>query len=115
MRLLTAASYVEAWEGKHQAAVAYLEEARALTTDLDGRRRAAFLSALATAYFSSGDVEAAVKAGMGLRFPVYGPLEHLDAVGLEQLCHGVLLGVRVNRTVSRASRRAWRCTPANSG
>ncbi len=63
MRLLTAASYVEAWEGKHQAAVAYLEEARALTTDMDGRRRAAFLSALATAYFSSGDVEAAVKAG----------------------------------------------------
>ena len=41
MRLLTAASYVEAWEGKHQAAVAYLEEARALTTDMDGRRRAA--------------------------------------------------------------------------
>jgi tetratricopeptide (TPR) repeat protein len=63
MRLLTAASYVEAWEGKHQAAVAYLEEARALSADLDGRRRAAFLSALATAYFSSGDVEAAVKAG----------------------------------------------------
>ncbi len=29
------------------------------------------------------DVEAAVKAGMGLRFPVYGPLEHLDAVGLD--------------------------------
>jgi 3-hydroxybutyryl-CoA dehydrogenase len=29
------------------------------------------------------DVEMAVKAGMGLRFPVYGPLEHLDAVGLD--------------------------------
>lgn len=29
------------------------------------------------------DVETAVKAGMGLRFPVYGPLEHLDATGLD--------------------------------
>jgi 3-hydroxybutyryl-CoA dehydrogenase len=29
------------------------------------------------------DVELAIKAGMGLRFPVYGPLEHLDAVGLD--------------------------------
>ena len=29
------------------------------------------------------DVETAIKAGMGLRFPVYGPLEHLDAVGLD--------------------------------
>ncbi len=32
---------------------------------------------------SAEDVETAVKAGMGLRFPVYGPLEHLDAVGLD--------------------------------
>jgi len=32
---------------------------------------------------SSADVDTAIKAGMGLRFPVYGPLEHLDAVGLD--------------------------------
>lgn len=32
---------------------------------------------------STEDVETAVKAGMGIRFPVYGPLEHLDAVGLD--------------------------------
>ena len=38
------------------------------------------------------DVETAIKAGMGLRFPVYGPLEHLDAVGLD-------LGVAVQSTV----------------
>lgn len=63
MRLLTAASYVEAWEGKHQAAIAYLEEARALTKDLDDRRRASVLSALATAYIGAGDVEGAVRAG----------------------------------------------------
>ena len=38
------------------------------------------------------DVETAIKAGMGLRFPVYGPLEHLDAVGLD-------LGLAVQTTV----------------
>jgi len=38
------------------------------------------------------DVETAIKAGMGLRFPVYGPLEHLDAVGLD-------LGIAVQTTV----------------
>ncbi|HEY9076064.1 MAG TPA: 3-hydroxyacyl-CoA dehydrogenase NAD-binding domain-containing protein [Anaerolineaceae bacterium] len=32
---------------------------------------------------STEDVETAVKAGMGIRFPVYGPLEHLDSVGLD--------------------------------
>jgi len=32
---------------------------------------------------SAEDVETAVKAGFGLRLPVYGPLEHGDAVGLD--------------------------------
>jgi 3-hydroxybutyryl-CoA dehydrogenase len=41
---------------------------------------------------SAEDVETAVKAGMGLRFPVYGPLEHSDAVGLD-------LGIKVQATV----------------
>lgn len=38
------------------------------------------------------DVDTAVKMGMGLRFPVWGPLEHIDAVGLD-------LGLSVQRTV----------------
>ena len=29
------------------------------------------------------DAETAIKAGFGLRLPVYGPLEHSDAVGLD--------------------------------
>ncbi len=37
-------------------------------------------------------VETAIKAGMGLRFPVYGPLEHLD-------CTGLNLAVAVQSTV----------------
>jgi 3-hydroxybutyryl-CoA dehydrogenase len=32
---------------------------------------------------SAEDVETALKNGAGLRFPVYGPLEHLDAIGLD--------------------------------
>lgn len=34
------------------------------------------------------DVDTAVKMGMGIRFPVWGPLEHVDAVGME-LCSSV--------------------------
>lgn len=32
---------------------------------------------------SPQDVDTAVKMGMGIRFPVWGPLEHIDAVGLD--------------------------------
>jgi len=63
MRLLTAIASVETWDGNHQAAVAYLEEARALTADLDDKRRAAFLSALALAYHGDGDLEGAIRTG----------------------------------------------------
>jgi tetratricopeptide (TPR) repeat protein len=63
MRLLTAASSVETWDGNHRAAVTYLEEARAHHADLDDRRRAAFLAALALAYFDIGDLEGAIQTG----------------------------------------------------
>ncbi len=36
-----------------------------------------------TGLASAEDVDTAIKAGMGLRFPVWGPLEHIDAVGLD--------------------------------
>lgn len=32
---------------------------------------------------SAEDVDTAIKAGMALRFPVWGPLEHIDGVGLD--------------------------------
>ncbi|HWR11808.1 MAG TPA: 3-hydroxyacyl-CoA dehydrogenase family protein [Rectinemataceae bacterium] len=37
---------------------------------------------------SAEDVDTAVKMGMGIRFPVWGPLEHVDAVGVD-LCNSV--------------------------
>jgi 3-hydroxybutyryl-CoA dehydrogenase len=48
---------------------------------------------------SAEDVDRAVKMGMGIRFPAWGPLEHVDAVGLD-LCVSVqdtvLPGIAVN-------------------
>lgn len=62
-RLLTALANVEAWDGEHQRALAYLEEARTLTADLDLRRRASILAGLAISYRESGDYEAALTSG----------------------------------------------------
>jgi 3-hydroxybutyryl-CoA dehydrogenase len=36
-----------------------------------------------TGLASAEDVDTAIKMGMGIRFPVWGPLEHIDAVGLD--------------------------------
>jgi len=41
---------------------------------------------------SPEDVDLAIKMGMGIRFPAWGPLEHIDAVGLD-------LGLSVQRDV----------------
>ncbi len=62
-RLLTALANVEAWDGEHQRALAYLEEARTLSADLDLRRRASMLAGLAISYRESGDYEAALTTG----------------------------------------------------
>lgn len=62
-RLLTALANVEAWDGEHQRALAYLEEARTLSADLDLRRRATILAGLAISYRESGDHEAALTTG----------------------------------------------------
>jgi 3-hydroxybutyryl-CoA dehydrogenase len=64
--------------------------------DLPGQLANRILQAVireATAIVESGlasaeDVDTAVKMGMGLRFPAWGPLEHVDTVGLE-LCVSV--------------------------
>ncbi len=63
LRLVMAMSSIESREGKHKAAIAYLEEVRGLTESLDDRRRAAYLYDLAVSYRETGDLEAAVRAG----------------------------------------------------
>jgi 3-hydroxybutyryl-CoA dehydrogenase len=45
---------------------------------------------------SAEDVDTAIKMGMGIRFPAWGPLEHIDAVGLDlalSVQRGVLPGL----------------------
>lgn len=63
-RLLTLLGQVEGWEGDPHRALAYLEEARALTDGLDLRQRAAFLSSLALQYQEAGDFERSLRAGI---------------------------------------------------
>ena len=62
-RVLTALAHVEVWDGQTARALNYMEEARALTEDLDLRQRAAFVAGLAVQYRESGDLERAVRAG----------------------------------------------------
>ena len=50
------------------------------------------LQTLESGLASAEDVDLAIKMGMGIRFPAWGPLEHIDAVGLD-------LGLSVQRTV----------------
>lgn len=50
---------------------------------------------------SPEDVDTAVKMGMGIRFPAWGPLEHIDAVGLDlalSVQNSVLPGIAGSRT-----------------
>jgi tetratricopeptide (TPR) repeat protein len=63
-RLLMALSSNESRSGNHAAALAYLEEVRGLSADLDDRRRASFLFDLAYSYRETGDYEAAIRTGI---------------------------------------------------
>ncbi|MDQ2674552.1 MAG: helix-turn-helix domain-containing protein, partial [Chloroflexota bacterium] len=62
-RLLTAIGNTEAWDGRPERALAYMEEARALLGDVSLRQRAAFLSGLSLQYRRAGDLEGSLRAG----------------------------------------------------
>ena len=63
LRLLMALAIVESWDGHDERALSLLEEGRALGEDMDDRRRAIFLFALARSYAETGDHEAALRSG----------------------------------------------------
>ena len=63
LRLLVAAAMNERSTGAPGKALAYLEEARGLSVDLDDRRRGTFLATLADANREAGDIEAAIRYG----------------------------------------------------
>jgi tetratricopeptide (TPR) repeat protein len=62
-RLLIALAATESWDGHHHRALALLEEGRAMSDEMDDRRRATFLFSLALGYAQTGDHEAALRAG----------------------------------------------------
>jgi tetratricopeptide (TPR) repeat protein len=62
-RLLAALGNVEAWDGQSERALAYMEEARALTDDLTLHQRAAFLSGMALQFRRVGDLERSIRVG----------------------------------------------------
>lgn len=63
LKLLVGLATTETYRGAHEAAVGYLEEARALSADLDDRRRGIVLFNLANGYRGAGDNEAAIRYG----------------------------------------------------
>jgi tetratricopeptide (TPR) repeat protein len=63
LRLLVAIAATESWDGRHDRALALLEEARALDEELDDKSRASLLFSMAIGYAQTGDHEAALRAG----------------------------------------------------
>jgi transcriptional regulator with XRE-family HTH domain len=63
IRLLVSAAMIETSAGHVTQALAYLEEARARSADLDIRRRGALLATLAASYRAAGDLEGAIRHG----------------------------------------------------
>jgi tetratricopeptide (TPR) repeat protein len=64
IRALMALGAVATDRGDHAAAAAWLDRARALSDDLDDRRRASLLSMIATSRAAAGDLDGAVRAGV---------------------------------------------------
>jgi transcriptional regulator with XRE-family HTH domain len=63
LRLVMALASNESRDDNHSVALAYLEEVRALSEQMDDKRRAVYLHNLAYSYWGVGDFEAAVRAG----------------------------------------------------
>jgi len=64
LRLVMALSSTASRDGRHDVALAYLEEVRGLAASLDDHRRATFLFDLSYSYRETGDYEAAIRAGI---------------------------------------------------
>ena len=64
LRLIMALSSTASRDGRHDIALAYLEEVRGLADSLDDHRRGTFLFDLAHSYRETGDFEAAIRTGI---------------------------------------------------
>jgi hypothetical protein len=93
---------VEVHQGEASAALGYLEEARALTNELDDRRRGMFLKSLAYGYCEAGDLEAAIRVGLQGLALLRSAQAHLDAGYLEPPPAYLAPATRVGRARSLA-------------
>jgi tetratricopeptide (TPR) repeat protein len=64
LRLIMALSSTASRDGRHDVALAYLEEVRGLADTLDDHRRGTYLFDLAYSYRETGDYEAAIRTGI---------------------------------------------------
>lgn len=85
-RVLMALSNNASQDGEYPIALAYLEEIRHLSEELDDRRRGIFYFGLAQSYRETGDYEAAIRAGLA-------GLTLLRQAGLEYEWAGLQNGV----------------------
>ena len=100
VRLLVSAAMIETASGNPAQALAYLEEARARTADLDVRRRASFLATLAAAYREAGDLEGAIRNGQD----AIALMRHADADAVvQQLENELALAYLANGNRTRAA------------
>lgn len=100
VKLLVSAAMIATASGKPSQALAYLEEARGRTADLDVRRRASFLATLAAAYREAGDVEGAIRQGQD----AIALMRHADADAVvQQLENELALAYLANGNRTRAA------------
>ncbi len=100
VRLLVSAAMIETAGGNPAQALAYLEEARGCTVDLDARRRASFLATLAAAYREAGDLEGAIRHGQD----AIALMRHADADAVvHQLENELALAYLANGNRARAA------------
>ena len=82
-RILISLAMVEVHHGGASIALGYLEEARALSVELDDRRRGMFLKSLADGYREAGDLEGAIRVGLQGLALLRSAQAHLEAGYLE--------------------------------
>ena len=103
LRTLMALGIVEGMDEQYRRAIAYYEEAMALTPDLDARRRASLLHSLAGFYTEVNDIEGAIRAGQEALALYRAADAQFEVASLE---NQLALAYLANGNLARASRHA---------
>jgi transcriptional regulator with XRE-family HTH domain len=110
VRVLVALAAVMTQVGEPRRALSFLEEARGISADIDDRRRAALLSSLAYGYRATGDMEAAMRAGLQSLALFQAADAVVDSASVENELALIFLGLgnlREARNHASAARRSF--------